>query len=159
MLAPLFGYFFSMIAVLTAAVVVLTSISNISTFGNVRHHPRPAAIGRTVTVELQRHSPVANAPSPAKDVAPVAKEASPAKDVSPVVATAKVDTKKASITNPKCSPVSATITAMGTRWVMPTNLTTAQEVLFSNDPAHVQSAFNASDTNSQYPFVRSEDAW
>ncbi|MGA8692654.1 MAG: hypothetical protein WBG18_29010 [Xanthobacteraceae bacterium] len=101
MLAPLFGYFFSMIAVLTAAVVVLTSISNISTFGNVRHHPRPAAIGRTVTVELQRHSPVANAPSPAKDVAPVAKEASPAKDVSPVVATAKVDTKKSKHYKPK----------------------------------------------------------
>jgi len=101
MLAPLFGYFFSMIAVLTAAVVVLNSISNISTFGNVRHHPRPAAIGRTVTVELQRHSPVANAPSPAKDVAPVAKEASPAKDVSPVVATAKVDTKKSKHYKPK----------------------------------------------------------
>src|ERR1700751_5419377 len=66
--------------------------------------------------------------------------------------------KKASITNPKCSPVSATTTAMGTRWVMPTNLGTAQEVLFSNDPAHVQSAFNASDTNSRYAFVLSEDA-
>src|ERR1700751_488672 len=52
--------------------------------------------------------------------------------------------KKASITNPKCSPVSATTTAMGTRWVMPNNLSTAQEVLFSNDPAHVQSAFKRS---------------
>ena len=101
MLAPLFGYFFSMIAVLTAVTVLLTSFSGISTFGNVRHHPRPAAIGRTVTVELQRHSPVANAPSPAKDVAPVAKEASPAKDVSPVVATAKVDTKKSKHYKPK----------------------------------------------------------
>jgi hypothetical protein len=101
MLAPLIGYFFSMIAVLTAAVVVLTSISNISTFGNVRHQPRPPAIGRTVTVELQRHSAVANAPSPAKDVAPVAKEASPAKDVSPVVATAKADTKKSKHYKPK----------------------------------------------------------
>jgi hypothetical protein len=94
MLAPLFGYFFSMIAVLTAAVVVLTSFSNISMIANGRNHLRLAAIGRTVTVEVQRHSPVANAPSPAKDVAPVAKEASPAKDVSPVVATAKGDTKK-----------------------------------------------------------------
>jgi hypothetical protein len=148
-----------MITMLTAVTVLLTSFSNISTLGNVRHHLRPPAIGRTVTVELQRHSPVANAPSPAKDVAPVAKEASPAKDVSPVVATAKADTKKASITNPKCSPVSATTTAMETRWVMPTNLGTAQEVLFSNDPAHVQSAFNASDTNSRYAFVLSEDPW
>jgi hypothetical protein len=68
---------------------------------------RPPAIGRTVMVETQRHSRVANAPSPAKDVAPVAKEASPAEDASPVVSTAKADTKKASITNPKCSPVSA----------------------------------------------------
>jgi hypothetical protein len=101
MLAPLFGYFFSMIAVLTAAVVVLTGFSNISMIGNGRNHFRPAAIGRTVTVELQRHSPVANAPSPAKDVAPVAKEASPAKDVSPVVATAKADTKKSKHYKPK----------------------------------------------------------
>src|SRR6516164_9826574 len=58
--------------------------------------------------------------------------------------------KKASITNPKCSPVSATTTAMGTRWVMPKNIGTAQGVLFSNDPAHVLSAFNVSDTNSRY---------
>ena len=68
MLAPLFGYFFSMIAVLTAAVVALTSFSNVSMIGNGRNHLRPPAIGRTATVELQRHSPVANAPSPAKDV-------------------------------------------------------------------------------------------
>jgi len=52
-------------------------------------------------VELQRHSPVANAASPAKDVAPVAKEASPAKDVSPVVATAKADAKKIKHYKPK----------------------------------------------------------
>jgi hypothetical protein len=101
MLAPLFGYFFSMIAVLTAAVVMLTGFSNISMIGNGRNHLRQAAIGRTVTVELQRHSPVANAPSPAKDVASVAKEALPAKDVSPVVATAKADTKKRTHYKPK----------------------------------------------------------
>jgi hypothetical protein len=81
MLFPLVGYFFCMITVLTTVVVLLTGFSNISTFGNGRHYPRPA-IARTVTVELQRHSPVA-------------KEASPAKDVSPlVVATAKADAKK-----------------------------------------------------------------
>src|SRR5438105_8611396 len=76
-----------MITVLTTAVVLLTGFSNISTFGNGRHYPRPA-IARTVTVELQRHSPVA-------------KEASPAKDVSPVVATAKADTKKSKHYKPK----------------------------------------------------------
>jgi hypothetical protein len=98
--ASLFGYFFGMITVLTAAVVALTSVSNISTVGNGRHYPRPAT-ARTVAVELQRHSPVA-------------KEASSAKDVSPVVATAKADTKKkSSTTSPKFSPVSKTITAMG----------------------------------------------
>jgi hypothetical protein len=101
MLAPLFGYFFSMIAVLTAAVVVLTTFSNISMIGNGRNHLRPAAISRMVTVELQRHSPVANARSPAKDVAPVAKEASPAKDVSPIVVTAKADSKKSKHYKPK----------------------------------------------------------
>jgi hypothetical protein len=60
-----------MIAVLTAAVVVLTSFSNISIIGNGRNHLRPPAIGRTVTVELQRHSPVAKAEAPSTDVPPV----------------------------------------------------------------------------------------
>ncbi len=87
MLASLFGYFFSMIAVLTAAVVLLTGLSNISTVGNGRHYPRPA-IARTATVELQRHSPVV-------------KEASSPKDVSPIVATAKADTKKIKHYKPK----------------------------------------------------------
>ena len=89
MLASLFGYFFSMIAVLTAAVVLLTGLSNISMLGNERHYPRPTAIGRTVTVEAQRHSPVAKEASPAKD------------DVSPVVATANADTKKIKHHKPK----------------------------------------------------------
>ncbi len=88
MLAPLFGYFFSMIAVLTAAVVVLTSFSNISMTGNGRNHLRPPAIGRTVAVELQRHSPVA-------------KVEAPSKDVSPVVATAKADAKASKPHKPK----------------------------------------------------------
>ena len=88
MLAPLFGYFFCMITMLTAVVVLLTSFSNISTIGNGRHHLRPPVIGRTVTVEVQRHSPVA-------------KEASAAKDVTPVVAIAKADTKKVKHYKPK----------------------------------------------------------
>ena len=85
MLAPLFGFFFCMITMLTAVAVMLTGLSNISTLGNARHYPRPA-IGRTVKVELQRHPPVA-------------KEAPPANDVSPVVATA--DTKKIKHYKPK----------------------------------------------------------
>ena len=89
MLAPLVGSFLFMITVLTAAVVALNGLSNISTLGNGRHHPRPPVIGRTVMVETQRHSP------------PVAKEASPAKDVSPIVATAKADTKKIKHYKPK----------------------------------------------------------
>ena len=99
MLAPLVGSFLFMITVLTAAVVALSGLSNISTLGNGRHHPRPPVIGRTVMVETQRHSPpVAKESSPAKSVA---KEASPAKDVSPVVATAKADTKKSKHHKPK----------------------------------------------------------
>jgi hypothetical protein len=88
MQASLFGYFFSMIAVLTAAVVLLTGLSNISTVGNGRHYPRPA-IARTVAVELQRHPPVAKEASSAKD------------DTSPVVAIAKADTKKIKHYKPK----------------------------------------------------------
>jgi hypothetical protein len=76
-----------MITVLTTVVVLLTGFSNIPTFGNGRHYPRPV-IARTVTVETQRHSPAA-------------KEASPAKDVSPVVATAKANTKKSKHYKPK----------------------------------------------------------
>ena len=87
MLFSLLGYFFCMITVLTTVVVLLTGFSNISTFGNGRHYPRPAT-ARTVRVELQRHSPVA-------------KEASPAKDVSLVVSTAKTDTKQIKHYKPK----------------------------------------------------------
>jgi len=86
MLASLLGYFFGMITVLAAAVMLLTDFSNISSIGNGRHH-RPV-ISRTVTVELQRHSPVA-------------KQASLAKGVSPVVSTAKADTKKSKHYKPK----------------------------------------------------------
>ena len=88
MLASLFGYFFSMITVLTAVVVVLTSFSNISMIGNGRNHLRPPVIGRTVTVELKRQSPVAKAEVPSKDV-------------SPVVATAKADAKASKPHKPK----------------------------------------------------------
>ena len=88
MLAPLLGYFFCMVTVLTAVVVALTGLSSISTIGNGRHYPRPPVTGRTVMVETQRLSP------------PAAKEASPAKDVSSVVATA-ADTKKSKHHKPK----------------------------------------------------------
>jgi hypothetical protein len=54
-----------------------------------RASPSPSAlIGRTVAVEVQRHSQVA-------------KEETPAKEVSPVVATAKADTKKIKHYKPK----------------------------------------------------------
>jgi hypothetical protein len=89
MLAPLFGYFFSMIAVLTAAVVVLTSFSNTSMIGNGRNHLRPPVIGRTVAVEIQRRPP------------PVVKVEAPAKDASPVVHTAKMESKKSKHYKPK----------------------------------------------------------
>ena len=69
-----------MITVLTSAVVLFTSFSNISSMGTRRHHP--PAIGRTVAVEIQRRPP------------PVVKEEAPAKDASPVVATAKAEAKK-----------------------------------------------------------------
>ena len=90
MVAPLLGYFFCMIAMLTTVVVVLTGFSNISTSNQERHHLRPPVIGRTVTAE-----------EPAQRPSPVAKEAAPAKDVSPVVATAKADTKKSKHHKPK----------------------------------------------------------
>ena len=87
MLGTLFGYFFCMITVLAAAVGLMTGVSNISTLGNGRHHS--PVISRTVTVELQRHSPVAKEAS------------SPAKDISPVVSVAKADTNKTKHHKPK----------------------------------------------------------
>jgi hypothetical protein len=88
MRASLFGYFFGIISMLTAAVVLLTSFSNISMIGNGRQHLRQPIIGRTVKVEVQRHLTVA-------------KEEAPTKDFSPVVATAKADTKKIKHYKPK----------------------------------------------------------
>ena len=81
MIAPLLGYFFCMVTVLTAFAVLLTGFVNISPSRQASQHLRPPAIGRTVMVETQRHSSVA-------------KEETPAKDVSPVIATAKADAKK-----------------------------------------------------------------
>jgi len=132
MVAPLLGYFFCMITMLTAVVVVLTGLSNISTSKQERHHLRPPVIGRTVTAE-----------EPAQRPSPVAKE-HPQQRMSlrslplqkRTLKKASITNRKCSLTNPKCSPVSATTTAMGTRWVMPKSMGTAQGLLFSNDPAH-----------------------
>ena len=103
MVAPLLGYFFCMITMLSAVVVVLTGLSDISTSKQERHHLRPPVIGRTVAAEepAQRPSPVAKEASSAKDAPAAAKEASPAKDVSSFVATAKADTKKSKHYKPK----------------------------------------------------------
>jgi hypothetical protein len=87
--ASLFGYFFGMITVLTGAVVLFSSFSNISTIANGRHHLRPPVIGRAVAVEIQRRPP------------PVGKEEAPAKDASPVVHTAKMESKKSKHYKPK----------------------------------------------------------
>jgi hypothetical protein len=48
MLLPLLGYFFCMIAVLTAAVGVMLGLSNISTSERTRHYPR-AVVEHNVT--------------------------------------------------------------------------------------------------------------
>ena len=99
MLGPLLGYFFSMITVVTAAAMLLTGFVNISPSRKGSQHLRPPAIGQTVMVETQRHSPpAAKEASPAKSLA---NEASPAKDVSSVVATAKADNKKIKHYKPK----------------------------------------------------------
>jgi hypothetical protein len=75
------GYFFGAITAFTAVVALAIGLFNIAAEVNrPRKQPRPVA-ARTVTVEVQRHLPLA-------------KEASAAKDVTPVVDTAKADTKK-----------------------------------------------------------------
>jgi hypothetical protein len=89
MLAPLFGYLFSMITMLTAVVVVLASFSNISTLKG-RHHLRPPEIAPTLTVDRA-----------AQSQSPAAQETSPAKEVSATISMAKADTKKSKRYKPK----------------------------------------------------------
>jgi hypothetical protein len=111
-----FGYFSCLIVAFTAVAMWLTGSFNNSTLEK-HHHPRPT-IDQTVTAE---------------GIAPlhlqVTKETSRAKD----------DVLPSSITNPRCSPVSATTTkdaAMATRLAMPKNFGTTQEVSLFTDPAH-----------------------
>jgi len=66
MLFPLLGYFFCMITVLTTVVVLLTGFSNISTFGNGRHYPRPV-IART-GCPVWKHARVSRDDSAAKAI-------------------------------------------------------------------------------------------
>ena len=72
------GYVFSVIMAFSAVMALALGLFNITAAVNGPRQHRPV-IARTVTVEAQRHSPVA-------------KEASAAKDVTPVVAAA-ADTK------------------------------------------------------------------
>jgi hypothetical protein len=80
------GYFFGVIMAFTAVVALAVGLFNITAAVN-GPRSRPV-IARTVTVEVQRHLPVA-------------KEASAAKDASPVVLTAKADIKKSKHHKPK----------------------------------------------------------
>ena len=80
------GYVFGVIMAFSAVVALALGLFNITAAVNGPRHHRPV-IAQTVTVETQRHSPVA-------------KEASAAKDVTPVVATA-ADTKKSKHHKPK----------------------------------------------------------
>ena len=79
------GYVFGVIMAFSAVVALALGLFNITAAVNGSRQHRPV-IARTVTVETQRHSPVA-------------KEASAAKDVTPVVATA--ETKKSKHHKPK----------------------------------------------------------
>ena len=55
MRTSLFGYFFGMITVLTAAVMLLTSLPTISTLGNGRHNSRPAIARTPKTTAMGTH--------------------------------------------------------------------------------------------------------
>ena len=79
------GYFFGVIMAFTAVVALAVGLFNITGAVNGARQQHRPVIARTVTVEIQRHSPKASA----------------AKDVTPVVATAKADTKKSKHYKPK----------------------------------------------------------
>ena len=80
------GYVFGVILAFSAVMALALSLFNITAAVNAPRQHRPV-IAHTVTVETQRHSPVA-------------KETSAAKDATPVVATA-VDTIKIKHHKPK----------------------------------------------------------
>jgi hypothetical protein len=74
MLLPLLGYFFSMIAVLTAVVWVMLGLSNISTSERVSHYPHPRPV-------VERNVTAANNEPRLFMVAPETKDGSPAKNM------------------------------------------------------------------------------
>jgi hypothetical protein len=94
MLLPLLGYFFCMIAVLTAAVGVTLGLSNISTSERARHYPRPV---------VERNVKATNAEPRLFMVVPEADRSS-VKNVeanSAAVPTEKADAKKSKPHKPK----------------------------------------------------------
>jgi hypothetical protein len=74
MLLPLLGYFFSMIAVLTATVWVMLGLSNISTSERASHYPHPRPV-------VERNVTAANEEPRLFMVAPETKDGSPAKNM------------------------------------------------------------------------------
>jgi hypothetical protein len=97
MLLPLLGYFFSMIAVLTAAAGMMLGFSNISTSERARHylHPRPV---------VERNVTATNWEPRLFMVAPEIKDGSPAKNMeanSAAVLAEKADAKKSKPHKPK----------------------------------------------------------
>jgi hypothetical protein len=95
------SYVFGVIMAFSAVVALALGFFDITAAVNGPRQHRPV-IARTVTVEAQRHSPVA-------------KEASGAKDVTPVVATA-ADTKKGKHHKPKVFARQRNNYGWGTRW-------------------------------------------
>jgi len=87
MVVPLLGYFFCMIAVLTAVVGVMIGLSNTSTSERVRHYPR----------SVVEHNVTATNREPRLFmVVPETKDGSPAKSIeanSAAASTEKADTK------------------------------------------------------------------
>jgi hypothetical protein len=95
MLAPLLGYFFCMIAVLTAVVGVMIGLSNTSTSERVRHYPR-AVVEHNVTATPTEKRLFMIVPE---------RDRSSVKNVE--ANSAAVPTEKADKpTSPRCSPVS-----------------------------------------------------
>src|SRR6516225_5189490 len=124
MVLPLLGYFFCMIAVLTAAAGAMIGLFSASTSARGHHYPRPV-VERTVkaTNTEQRLFMVV----PETDRSSVKNtEANSA-----AVLAEKRTLNKTSLTSPKCSPVSTTTThepATETRWAIPKHPGTGHSV-------------------------------
>jgi hypothetical protein len=148
----LLGYFFCMIAVLTATAVATISFFSTSTSERVHHYPRPV-VERNVTATSEEPRLFMVVPDTNDISLTKSTEANPASipaagpNVS--IPTEKAEIKKANLTSPRCSPVCAPTmndaATTETRRAMPKKLSTGYSVHFPTGEPRLPSPWSVED--------------